>query len=450
MAVTKMHSTMKMKSNQTNRMLVVLFTTALVAMPWNALGCAFGPADQPIFPDAEATPATVGATRGPRVDNFIWIGTNVDDNQLARQFTDAELQRIVTDYDFVVIARFHCGGSRECQNETARRLKTLRPDIKVLAYHNAFVRPSSATNTDGFNPAWYLRGTDGRAIFTSDRRLRFVDVSLRPYRLWAITRVRGWLADAPWDGVAYDRAQGVPDTPDWRSRVGAAGIARINRGVVRLIGETKAGLGAAAIVVYNGFKDRDSGRQNRRFAAPLAKADGVANEYFCYHKDYGFDPTIDLDRDIIADVNAQRKAAARGKLVLVHVTYQDSKLSAAAKNHINRVCYAAFLLGHRPGLTSYKFGFLTSQRVLQENAAEQAIELGKPSGPMRAIAPKVYKREFANGAVVVNLGDKPTKYSSDYRARLANGGRNGPLFQAGAEIPVRANDDAYLLRAPAR
>ena len=258
------------------------------------------------------------------------------------------------------------------------------------------------------------------------------------------------LSQGPWDGVAYDRAYGVPENDIWRHRVGERKIRRLNRALVQLMAETKRALGADRIVLYNGLKDRDAARMQRRNLAPLEKADGVANEYFCYHKNFGFDARVDLAADILGDLRAQSRAADEGRLTLVHVTYQDKSLSAAAKRWINRFCYGSFLLGHRPGLTSYKFGFLTTQLVLDEDAAEQEIDLGVPVSGMLRLSPGVFQRRFDNGLVVVNLSETDAVYRPDKPVVLMHGAVAGASYSKRQEIALPARDAIFLLDAESR
>lgn len=112
------------------------------------------------------------------------------------------------------------------------------------------------------------------------------------------------------------------------------------------------------------------------------------------------------------------------------------RVTQQEKDHINRLCYGSFLLGHRPGYTSYKFGLLTGVRILGERAAEQSLEFGEPGGAMSALGSGLYLRDFEHGTVVVNLGPTNSSYTTPSSVVKMNGGVPGETFAAGASIEV--------------
>ncbi|MBW3553426.1 MAG: putative glycoside hydrolase family 15 protein [Gemmatimonadetes bacterium] len=386
------------------------------------------------------------------VNDFIWVGVYGE----ARQFTDSELQTIADDYDFVVIAAFHCGGVRSCHAEAARRLKALDPDITVLAYMNGFIREFPGVNElelygqETWDDGWWLRHqSTGEVIEVAGGRGGFKDLTDPELRRWMIGIVEGWLEEGPFDGVAFDRLQGIPlDASVWLERVGSAKGAAVNGAIVDLLRETKAALGEERLVVYNGLKDAQSTFTGRLFTDGVDAVDGVANEYFCYHKDRGFEmpPGLTLEETVIRDVEAHAWAAGTGTAVLAHVSYQTNDLSHAEKDHINRLCYGSFLLGHRPGYTSYKFGFLTGVRLLTESAAEQALDFGDPLGAMQARGGGLYTRELADGGVAVNLGGAAADYAASFDGVIMNGGVVGASVAQGQVVRVPATDALFLMR----
>ncbi|HUG42381.1 MAG TPA: hypothetical protein VMM12_18090, partial [Longimicrobiales bacterium] len=180
-------------------------TTRFLFLAASLLSGACGTSD-PTDPGSVAPPVT-----GPG-NAFVWVGVFGED----RQFTDEEFLILVEDYDFVVIAAFHCGGRRACHNEAAQRLKELDPDITVLAYMNSFIREFPGTNElelysqETWNDDWWLRHAEtGEVIEVSGGRGGFKDLTDPTLRGWMIGVIQGWLGEAPFDGVAYDRLQGV-------------------------------------------------------------------------------------------------------------------------------------------------------------------------------------------------------------------------------------------------
>lgn len=403
------------------------------------------------------------------VENFVWVGTRVPPTRTSanqrgpgrrgrqgqRQFSEAEFRLLAERFDFVVIAAFHCGGNRDCHNEAAQRLKRLNPNMTVLAYHNALIReyPETAQlqpyGTETFDDSWYLRNRRGEVVEVRDARGAFVDTTESGYRSWVIEQVLEWMEAAPFDGVAFDRSYGLPQIRTWQGRLGNAKITALNEAIVELIGAVKAALGPDKLVIYNGLKDRDAARQGRLSTDPLPVSDGVANEYFCYHKDWGFDDArINVGDDVLNDVRAHYRIAQEGKIVLVHVSYQGT-LADRVKAHINRFCYGSFLLGHVPGLTSYKFGSLTTVRVLHENAPEKNIPLGDPVGEMQQLGRNVYRRDFENGVVVVNFGTGSATFRPQQAVVSMDGERRRQPYAAGSDIVIPPRDAVYLVRPDA-
>lgn len=328
--------------------------------------------------------------------------------------------------------------------------------MTVLAYMNARLREFEGTNqlelfgSDTFDTAWFLRHQEtGEILEVSQGRGGVLDLAQPALRQWMLDQIQGWLADAPFDGIAFDRVQGVSETSTvWLARIGLEKIRALNRAEIDLVNEVSTGMGSDKLFVYNGLKDASSTLEGRIHTEPLGPADGVANEYFCYHKDFAFleAPGFSLEQSVILEIDAHLSAANDGKVVLVHVTYQDDTLSQAEKDVINRMCYGSFLLGHRPGFTSYKFGFLTTQRVLDENAAEQSIQFGEPFGAYVSLGGGLYSREFANGIVVVNLGVSPSSFQVPFASVLMNGGVAGQSFAANTTATVPARDTLFLVR----
>ena len=432
-----------------SRRLVVLRATCL-AIAVLLAGCGSSPTapgvDTPTTPGGPAAAPLSGL-----VNNFVWVGVSS-----ARQFNDSELRNLADNYDFVVIAAFHCDGVRSCHNDAARLLKERNPSMTVLAYINAKLRGFEGKNElelfgkETFNPDWFLRDQNtGELITVGSGRGGVLDISLPEVRQWEIAQIQEWMAAAPFDGVAFDRVQGLQEgTQVWIEQLSDEKIAALDAADVDLIRETRAALASDKLVVFNGMKDFRSTLEGRIYTAPLPHADGIANEYFCYHKDFGFleSPGFSLEESLILEVEAQLDAAEQGNAVLAHVSYQDDTLSQEEKNAINRLCYGSFLLGHRPGYTSYKFGFLTTQRVLDESAAEKNVALGEPSGAYVALGGGVYSREFANGIVVVNMGPTETTFRAPFASVLMNGGVAGRTFSANETTTIPGRDALFLTR----
>ena len=401
-----------------------------------------------------------------RVEDFIWVGTRVPvgsdpgpggarggrGKQGQRQFTEEEFRFLADNYDLVVLAVFHCGGNRSCHNDAARRLKELNPDLRVLAYHNVLIREYEqggqleVYGADTFDDAWFLEDANDQRVLVRDNRGAWVDTTEAGYRDWVIDQVTGWMEAAPFDGVAFDRSYTLPHIRNWIERLGAEKVDAMNEALVELIADTKAALGREKIVIYNGLKEKDSARQGWLGTLPLEAADGATNEYFCYHKDFGFDPRVNLRNDIINDVRAHQRIARQGKLALAHVSYRDPRMPEEERRHINRFCYGSFLLGHVPGFTSYKFGFMTTERVMHENAPQKQLPLGEPLADMERVTPQLFRRDFDNGVVLVNFGEGAATFRSQQDLVLTAGAEPTQRVAAGEQIEVPARDAVYLLR----
>lgn len=406
--------------------------------------------------EGEAT-VTVTVTPPPPpdvVERFIWFGVNDD-----RQFTEEEYQQIVDTYDLVVVSSFHCGGVRACHDGAAARLKELDPDITVLAYINGLLREIPGMNEnelfsqETWNDDWFVvdRST-GERLTLIEGRAGVKDLADPELRSWVIGVVQGWMDRAPWDGVAFDRMMGLPSNNFWLGTLGEEGIEAMNEGMVAMVRETTEALGQEKLVILNGFKDSQSSFDGRLFLEPVEHVDAMANEYFCHHKRWGFDMQDGetLENSVIRDVEAHAEVAGGGTAVLAHVSYGASdetlELSRAEKDRINRLCYGAFLLGHRPGYSSYKFGFLNTERLLEEDAGEQAVRFGDPLDAKRSLGGGLYVRDFTDGTVVVNLGDDEEVFMVPFDAVFVDGGVVGETLVAGQFLGVPARDAHFLIR----
>ena len=137
------------------------------------------PVEHPFGKPPQVT-RTASASRF-RVRNFVWVGVYPSNPGQARQFNATEFRRIADKHDFVVIARFHCGGDRLCQAAAARRLKEMRPGITVLTYLNVFIRGMDENlGRHTFRKVWYLKHRETlKPIHTADGNKIFLDVSAR-------------------------------------------------------------------------------------------------------------------------------------------------------------------------------------------------------------------------------------------------------------------------------
>ncbi|MGZ4125249.1 MAG: putative glycoside hydrolase [Actinomycetota bacterium] len=404
-----------------------------------AASTSSSPSTQPSTPTRTpaATPPIVPGGRNYR---YIWTGTP------GRQFTEHELRSLARHDALVIVAKAH-GTSFRDDDAAARRLVSLDPHVTVLVNFLAGALPPVLADRWGsaFDDAWLLRDANGDPIGDcSGGGCQYrVDVADPGYRRFLIGQVEERLRAAPYAGVMYDNLhyydqRQYPDMPD-------SEIRRLNAGFRSLLRETRHALGPNQVVFFNGVS-RNIGHvtvADRGFDL-LAMANGAQDETFCYLDNQN---RFHGGRAMIEDDRRYHRLAAHGSTILESVHLETAAARADAA-HIQRYCFAHYLMSFVPGYTFVQFKAFPDQaegqQISSNDTPEQGLALGAPVGTFDRRG-SVLRRRFEHGWVFVNTGTSAATISIPGNVTLRNGGTNGGRYARGDSYTIPAQDAAFFL-----
>lgn len=328
---------------------------------------------------------------------FAWIGA------FGRAFTEDELDAISLNHDFVVIAKFHASFSIEQHHADAVALRLRKPDQRILPYFNAkfwFHHSQWGTSPD---PHWLLRDPGGSAVVLDTDRspANYLDLRQPECREWILETIDGWFSTGLYDGIAFDSANPVGDFNGgsfWNDLLGGPSeIVRWNDGLAHLLTDAQSRF-AGKIVLFNGLAKNASVPQDGALWR-LTLADGALNEKFAI--DLNGLPTSSLRSEI------DLIESSPNKVFLCKSNLRDTG-DVAKQSRAGRFAYAAFLMGHQPGASFFKFAvddFYTTSE-LEDDPPEMQIDLGVPTEFYQADG-MLLSRRFERGEVGLNLGATP-------------------------------------------
>lgn len=397
----------------------------------------------------------------PPVQSFIWVG-NGD-----RGFTDEELHYIAAHYSLVVFSKFHGKWNIETQNHDARRLKELNPQIKVFVYYSMSYRfKQDRFGTDTFQEKWVLHDSNSGAMVPFVKRPKrdssrreptqvgwVMDLGQKEYRDWALGILAGWLAAAPYDGVAFDSVVPINMDPRHMRRqledvsLSREAVDAWNEGIKQMLTAAAHLGGRHREVIFNGIADKST-FVNRNLDL-LNYADTALNEEFCMATPHGERRQVLPRHALEEEIKLMMHTAGMGKQILEKTNYRSDKMLEHLridKSQLSRFCYGVFLMGYTPGRHFFKFGpgYDARDGELTENASEVAIPLGAPVGSFES-ADGVWVRRFEHGVVYVNPDRGPRKVTLDRALVRMNGDMNRGSVARGSSVTVPARDALYFL-----
>jgi hypothetical protein len=390
-----------------------------------------------------ATPTyapTPTVATGGRNYRYIWTGTP------GRRFTDQEFRSLTRHEALIIIAKAY-GNSFADDDAAARRLVSLDPDATVLVNFLAGALPPVLADRWGpaFNDAWLLRDANGNPIGDcSGGECQYrVDVADPGYRRFLVAQVQERMRAAPYAGVMYDNLHYYDQRqyPDLSTEQ----IQRLNAGFRALLRETRDALGPDRVVFFNGVS-RNIGHvivADRGFDL-LTTATGAQDETFCYLDNQN---RFHGGRAMIEDDRRYHRLAAHGNTILESVHLESAAAHADAA-HIERYCFAHYLMTFVPGMTFVQFKAFSDQdegpQIASNNTAEEALALGAPAGSFDRHG-TVLRRRFEHGWVFVNTGTSSADITLPATLVLWNGGTRGGSFVRGESYALPAQDAAYFL-----
>jgi len=283
--------------------------------------------------------------------------------------------------------------------DTARRIKKLNSDVKVLFYFNAFINWPGYEAFATYRDEWTLRGADGCVVQHPSGTPR-PDPSNAEFREWWADVVAKVHEEAPLDGVFVD-ALPQAFSPSLAQQVGAAKARAIIEGLREMIALTRRKLGPGRIIIANGLR---AGAYEE--ILDWEGIDFVFIEHFASF-------ATDSPDDIKADLDSIQRAAAKGKSVIIKgwpgFNWLDKEMMKRPHAELvelsrQRITFplACFLIGACPGSHfCYSWGYTE-----QMGSLESYPEFDRPLGPPKADAVwqgHTATREFAHASVWINL-----------------------------------------------
>ena len=361
-----------------------------------------------------------------------WHFLNIGTVKPQSQFTQQQIQKIASEYDYVFLAKFHDGFRVESQHETARLIKAENPAVKVFPYFSAKFRYPQYDRVGGdqFDTSWLLRDKAGNVLYR-DRQvddpetIPYVDLANPAYREWALRTLGLWLSAAPYAGIYFDSAEPIGDYPAgevaiWEARIGAERVRAYNAGMRSLLSQANQLAGLRREVVYNGFAPSAIRGPGRNLDL-LELTDGALNERFCLDVK-GRPQSLMEDLDLMSKI--------RGKRLFMRASYPIGEATGKIEQDA-RFCLGVFLMGWRPGWSFYHFGEDFTHAQLESDLDGHGMPIGSPMARYSASG-SVLTRTYSGGQVTVNTGST----SAIFKVK-----RNSYLYRRGeAPVPVKAGD----------
>ena len=355
-------------------------------------------------------PKSAVKTSGECFPGFSWDRVPVNIHFGKRgQMTEAELDFIASNSDFVVLEKSHgieaLGSTEKGIADTARRLKQRNPRVRVLFYFNAFINWPGYDAFATYRPEWTLKSADGRVVTHPSGTPR-PDPSQAEFRVWWSAVVAQAVTNANLDGVFAD-ALPQARSPAMTRMVGKEKQQALVDGLRQMLELTKRKLGDRKIVLANGIR----AGQHLDFL-DWEGIDGVMVEHFDAFESKA-------PEQLKADIDSMTFAAKKGKFVVLKGWPGFSWLDPGAKDKPReeqlrlareRITFplACFLIGAQAGCHfCYSWGYTETMGGL-----DSYPEWQRPLGPPKADAVwngLTATREFAHASVWVNLSTREAR-----------------------------------------
>jgi hypothetical protein len=395
---------------------------------------------------ANRKPATEPALAfSPQPDRrFVWIGTTKGE-----QFTDEQFDQLATNFDQVVLAKFHAGFDYSKHQEAARQLVARNPSIKVYEYFSTKYW-FDQNNWGPFkpDPAWLLRDNQGNIVNryntlgdgTREKVGEYLDVANPDYRAWAVHVITTWMKEAPFYGVAFDAADPIgdynpPDISKWSNLLGSQRVAAYNAGIDSLLESVREAIGPNHGTIFNGISPFLIRGPNRDLDL-LKISDGAMDERFCISS--GTDTG-----DVRADIDVMQTYTHS---VLLMKTNYGPTVKGDTRDRLSRYCLGSFLLGWVPGSSYFEFAPGYGAGQLDREPPNQKVAVGTPT-TKPSFDGDVGTRSFTHGYVVVNTGTSPATVTLPRALDDVSDGRHVNTYAKGAKVTVPPGDARLFVDA---
>ncbi|MFC2090516.1 putative glycoside hydrolase [Bacteroidota bacterium] len=305
-------------------------------------------------------------------------------------FTPEEYDYIAKNYSIFTVEKRHAWAdygpkpnTEAATIGTAKKLKAINPDIKVLMYWNIVLNWNYYESQTEFNkhPEWRARDWEFQHVNIDP--IPTYDLNNPEVQEWWINAIADPILRGDLDGVFLDAAPKVPEDQ--------------YESLYKIIDTLRARIGEDKIVIYNGFRVHDTNLQGGQDL--IDHTTGVYIEFFLAKPNDTKEEAALLFDNLI---EAQKK----GKMI-VPCGKPGSVLPGTKQEAIyfNIACYLLFYGPDSYYLYNYGYG---KTRGMLEDYPEYNLSPGKPLGSAVRNG-WVYTREFENMTVTVDLVKKEAK-----------------------------------------
>ncbi|GAA3651531.1 putative glycoside hydrolase [Flavivirga jejuensis] len=328
--------------------------------------------------------------------------------------TNSEAKFITSHSNFIVLEKGH--GLPQYKNtetgieETAKKLKKLNPNIKVIFYWNAFLDYPmyEAHNVYENHPEWWLKTKDD-AYDLKNGNIRRYDLSNPEVRKWWIETAKKEILNGSTDGVFMDAFIQVASKANIKLW-GQEKYDAIQQGLKDLIKETRTALGSDKLIVYNGIRSIPNNNTGNNFPD---HTDAVMIEHFGILKS-------NSKESMLQDIQEMEKAGKTGKIVVfkgwpAEYTWMDKDFMAKSLKEKQKISkenitfpLASFLAGAQENsYFIYNWGYR-----FKHGATNWYPEFDKPLGkPLHDMKVNGWQltRDFEHASIWVDLETKDAK-----------------------------------------
>lgn len=370
-------------------------------------------------------------------------------NNPRRELNEEEAQFLAHNYDLVVI-----GFQGDPQATSARRIKEINPNIKLLVYFPTSIRQIGAHYGQAeFKEEWYLHDFSGNRI-NKTSTIQLIDLTNPDYREWARTTVIGFLNLAPYDGVVFDNANPISaEMGNLRNLITEEKLNAWNEARTQyLTSMTNILNNRNKLLIYNGIH-RARSKTNRTLST-LDFTNGALNENFCYGQNNAGNLEFVSKELQLEDVNLQKNIGQSGKVVLQKVNWGGfDQASEEERRKVGRYCYGIFLMGHVPDYTFFKFGqgynLFANPEEYKTRPLEADLLFTQPIGTYQR-QNWLLSRKFSNGYVVLNLDSVPNTWVAPEKLELWNNNAYQKTVAQGESHAVNPETADYFLKPTAK
>ena len=304
-------------------------------------------------------------------------------------FTPEEYEYIANNYSIFTVEKRHAWAdygekpnTEAATIGTAKKLKEINPEIKVLMYWNIVLNWNFYESQSEFNkhPEWVYR--DWVFQIANVKPIPMYDLNNPEVQRWWVNAIADPVLRGDLDGVFLDASPKVPKEQ--------------YESLFKMIDAVRAKIGQDRIVIYNGFRVDDTTLQGGQEF--IDHTSGVFIEFF-FHK------PLDTKEEAAFLFDNLIEAQKKGKMIIPRGSPR-SVLPGTREPFL--FSFASFLLFHGPNsYYLYNSGYEKTRGML-ESHTEFDLEPGKPLG--NAVRNGwVYTREFEKVTVTVNLETKEAR-----------------------------------------